>query len=53
MTTVPFTAMQVAEARRINKLIEDDWKDRYDRSLPCSGQAEASYRIETYGKLNK
>ena len=46
MIDCPYTDQQVAEARRLNKLVEEDWSDRLARGLPASGQAEAAYRRE-------
>lgn len=41
-----YSDRQVAEAARLNRLVEDDWEDRRRRGLPPSGQAEAAYQRE-------
>lgn len=36
----------LAEARYLNKIVEDDWRDRAERGLPANGRAEQAWRAD-------
>lgn len=39
-----YTDAQVAEARRLNRMVEEEWRERLAEGKPCSGQAEWCWR---------
>lgn len=39
-----YTDAHVAEARRLNRMVEDEWRERLAAGKPCSGQAEWAWR---------
>lgn len=44
MSNRRYSEQQASEARRLNHLVEDDWKERQERGLAPSGQAEWAWR---------